>query len=217
MNSKTFPQPEGAYYDAYQNAWFAPNKQASDLQALLQEQPMPEVTTIKDPFVANPEPLETVNNGDGTVTQYMSDDSVRAIDLNTGAVTPVAPAPSDTSDVPSIDFGVVDVAEKRDPYTGDIQMDLSGTPTNVPDMGEIVVTDKKDPYTGDIEMDLSGVPVTTPVATSTVTPTAPSPTTTTAPLSTATSAPQSTLQKIAQADSSTTSGYSGITSPIASF
>jgi len=211
-------KPEGAYYDAYQNAWFAPSKQASDLQALLQEQPMPEVTTIKDPFVANPEPLETVNNGDGTVTQYMSDDSVRAIDLNTGAVTPVAPAPTDvSSDVPTIDFGVVDVAEKRDPYTGDIQMDLSGTPTNVPDMGEIVVTDKKDPYTGDIEMDLSGVPVTTPVATSTVTPTAPSPTTTTAPLSTATSAPQSTLQKIAQADSSTTSGYSGITSPIASF
>lgn len=212
-------KPEGAYYDAYQNAWFAPNKQASDLQALLQEQPMPEVTPIKDPFVANPEPLETVNNGDGTVTQYMSDDSVRAIDLNTGAVTPVAPAPTVSSDVPTIDFGVVDVAGKKDPYTGDIQMDLSGTPTSSSDMGEIVVTDKKDPYTGDIEMDLSGVPVTTPVATPTVTPTAPSPTT--APLSSfpnLTSAQQSTLQKLAQpATDATSTGSSLISSAVPTF
>ena len=183
-------RPEGAYYDEFQNAWFIPNKQATDLQAILQEQPMPEVTTVKEPLLAIPEPLDTINNGDGTVTQHMSDNSVRSIDLNTGQVTPVAPAPTVSSDVPSSD------------------------------MGEIVVTDKKDPYTGDIEMDLSGVPVTTPVATPTVTPTPTTPTTPTSPLTSfpnLTPAQQSTLQKLAQTDTSTTGGLSSITSATPSF
>jgi len=182
-------KPEGAYYDQYQNAWFMPNKQASDLQALLQEQPMPEVTPIKEPLVAMPEPLDTVNNGDGTVTQNMSDGSVRAIDLGTGEVIPVAPAP------------------------------VTAVATDTSDMGEIVITDKKDPYTGDIEMDLSGVPVTTPVATPTVTPTAPSPTTAPlSSFPNLTPAQQSTLQKLAQPITDTTStGSSAISSAVPTF
>jgi len=189
-------RPEGAYYDQFQNAWLMPNKEAEDLQAKLLEQPN---TTTKEPVVAVPEPLDTVNNGDGTVTQYMSDGSVRAIDLNTGTVTPVASASNTGS-------------------SGSSSGASSGSSSDVPtsDMGEIVVTDKKDPYTGDIQMDLSGTPVVTPTVTpAPLSPTAPA---NTAPLSTATApAPQSTLQKIAQADASTTSGFNAITSPIASF
>ena len=119
-------KPEGAYYDQYQNAWFMPNAEDTqsikDLQAQLQNQTMPDVTTIPD-----------------TTT------------------TDIGALPS----APVLDTSV-------QPLTGGLPTTTVETP--VDEIPEIVITDKKDPYTGDIQLDLSGQPTTTPVATPTTTP-----------------------------------------------
>ena len=113
--------------------------------------------------------------------------SVRALDLGTGEVISVAPAP----EIPSTD------------------------------MGEIVITDKKDPYVGDVQMDLDGVPVVTPTTTVTPTvPTPATPTTAPlSTFAGLTPAQQSTLQKLAQpvTDTTTTGGLSSITSATPTF
>lgn len=121
-------RPEGSYYDMYQNAWFMPSAEDTqsikDLQAQLQNQPMPEVTTIPD---------------------------VTTTDTGALPSTPIV----DTSVQPS---------------TGGLP--ATTTEQTVDQMPEIVITDKKDPYTGDIQLDLSGQPtstVATPTATPTST------------------------------------------------
>ena len=131
----------------------APTEISTELPTVTpQEELVPKTAPVSQ---VTPEPISTVNNQDGTVTQVMSDGSVRALDLGTGEVIPVAPAPEAvSSDIPTSDI-----------------------PTE--DMGEIVITDKRDPYIGDIQMDLDGVPVVTPT-TDTPAPVTP----TTAPLST---------------------------------
>lgn len=118
-------RPEGAYYDQFQNAWFMPNQAATDLQTQLQNQPMPEVTTIPDVMTADTGALPTEPVIEPTVQP------------SPGAL----PTTTTTAEAP------------------------------VDEIPEIVITDKKDPYTGDIQLDLSGQPTTTPVATPTTTPT----------------------------------------------
>jgi len=118
-------RPEGAYYDQFQNAWFMPNAEDTqsikDLQAQLQNQTMPDVTTIPDTTPTDLNPLAT-------------------------AVQPSTP-----------------------PITGALPTTTAEQP--VDEIPEIVVTDKKDPYTGDIQMDLSGPPITPTATVTPTTPT----------------------------------------------
>jgi hypothetical protein len=99
-------KPEGSYYDIYQNAWFMPNQEATNLQQALQTEITPTFAT------------------------------------DSGALSAVT--------TPTIDA------------TSPLGSVTAPTPT---DVGEIVITGQKEPYTGDIQMDLSGQPVTTPTTT----------------------------------------------------
>ena len=107
-------RPAGAYYDEYQNAWFMPSAEDTqsikDLQAQLQNTSMPEVTTITDTTTTDSNPLSTVVQSSAPST--------------TGALPTTTEQPVDQ--IPEI----VVTAPRPDPYTGDIQMDLSGQPTN---------------------------------------------------------------------------------------
>jgi len=118
-------KPEGAYYDQYQNAWFVPNQAATDLQTQLQNQPMPEVTTIPDVTTA-----DTVNTGALPSTPIVeptvqpSTGALPVAEMPEVVVTAPAPASAPVDEIPEIV-----VTAPREPYTGDIQLDLSGQPT----------------------------------------------------------------------------------------
>ena len=107
-------RPEGAYYDQFQNAWFMPNAEDAqsikDLQAQLQNQTMPDVTTIPDTTPTDLNLLAT------------------AVQPSTPPIT--GALPTTTAEQPVDEIPEIVVTDKKDPYTGDIQMDLSGPPTN---------------------------------------------------------------------------------------
>ena len=115
-------RPEGAYYDQYQNAWFMPNQAATDLQTQLQNQTMPDVTTIPD--------VTTADTGALPSTPIVEP----AVQPSTGALPTteipevVVTAPRE----PVTEMPEMVVTAPRDPYTGDIQLDLSGQPTTTP-------------------------------------------------------------------------------------
>ena len=154
-------KPEGAYYDQFQNAWFTPNQDAQNLQAQLQEQPTPAVTTI--PETSTPEPV-VADTGALPVTP-----------TSTVATNETVP----TGNLPTIpDAGTTPTVVATEPAPSGA---LPVTTTEVPvttaevpmtEMPEMVMTAPRDPYTGDIQLDLSGQPTTTaatPVATPTAT------------------------------------------------
>lgn len=154
-------KPEGAYYDQYQNAWFVPNQDAQNLQAQLQEQPTPVVTTI--PETTAPEPV-VADTGALPVTP-------------TSTVATNEPAP--TGNLPTMpDTGTAPTVVATEPaLSGALPVTTTEAPVTtaeVPmtEMPEMVMTAPRDPYTGDIQLDLSGQPTTTaatPVATPTAT------------------------------------------------
>jgi hypothetical protein len=118
-------RPEGAYYDQYQNAWFMPNQAATDLQTQLQNQPMPEVTTIPDVTTA-----DTADTGALPSTPIVEPN----VQPSTGAL-PTTEMPEVAVTAPQetgTEMPEVVVTAPRDPYTGDIQLDLSGKPTTTP-------------------------------------------------------------------------------------
>lgn len=123
-------KPEGSYYDQFQNAWFTPNQDAQNLQSQLQEQPTPVVTTI--PETTAPEPVVA----------------------DTGAL-PVTPTST--------------VATNEPTSTGALPVTTTEAPVSTDEIPEIVVTAPRDPYTGDIQLDLSGNPTTTAVTPTTTT------------------------------------------------
>ena len=115
-------RPEGSYYDAYQNAWIMPNAEDTqalkDLQAQLQNPT--DTTSVTPPlssgstdFIPPVLPTSTDTSGSGT-------------GVGIGTTTGALPT---TTEPPVTEIPEVVVKETRDPYTGDIQMDLSGTPT----------------------------------------------------------------------------------------
>jgi hypothetical protein len=171
-------KPEGAYYDQFQNAWFTPNQAATDLQAQLQDQPLPAVTTI--PETTAPEPV-VADTGALPVT------STSTVATNEPAPTGNLPTMPDTGTAPTV------VATEPTP-SGALPVTTTEAPVTtaeVPmtEMPEMVMTAPRDPYTGDIQLDLSGNPTTT----------AATPTTTTTPASTAsvgTSAPLSAVSPV---------------------
>ena len=109
-------RPEGSYYDMYQNAWFMPSAEDTqsikDLQAQLQNQPMPEVTTIPD--------VTTTDTG-ALPSTLIVDTSVQP---STGGL------PATTTEQTVDQMPEIVITDKKDPYTGDIQLDLSGQPTS---------------------------------------------------------------------------------------
>ena len=171
-------KPEGAYYDQFQNAWFTPNQAATDLQAQLQDQPLPAVTTI--PETTAPEPV-VADTGALPVT------STSTVATNEPAPTGNLPTMPDTGTAPTV------VATEPTP-SGALPVTTTEAPVTtaeVPmtEMPEMVMTAPRDPYTGDIQLDLSGNPTTT----------AATPTTTPTPASTAsvgTSAPLSAVSPV---------------------
>lgn len=119
-------RPEGSYYDQYQNAWFMSNAEDAqslkDLQAQLQN---PTDTTAATPplttdFIPPVLPTTTDTSGSGTSV---------GIDTTTGAL-PTTPTttPPPATEIPSTEMPPVEVVGSKDPYTGDVEMDLSGTP-----------------------------------------------------------------------------------------
>jgi len=114
-------RPEGSYYDQYQNAWFMPNAEDAqalkDLQAQLQNptdtSTTPQLSTGSTDFIPPVLPTTTDTSGSGTSV---------GVDTTTGALPT-------TTEPPVTEIPEVVVTAPRDPYTGDVEMDLSGTPT----------------------------------------------------------------------------------------
>ena len=158
-------KPEGSYYDQFQNAWFTPNQDAQNLQAQLQDQPSPAVTTISETTTLEPVVADT---GALPVT------STSIVAANEPAPTGNLPTMPDTGTAPTVmasepaPSGALPVTTTEAPVT-----EVPVTTAEVPmvEMPEMVMTAPRDPYTGDIQLDLSGQPTTT-AATPTVKPTA---------------------------------------------
>jgi len=140
-------RPEGSYYDAYQNAWFMPNAEDTqalkDLQAQLQNPT--DTTSVTPPlssgttdFIPPVLPTTTDTSGSGTSV---------GIDTTTGAL-PTTTTPPSATEIPSTEMPPVEVVGSKDPYTGEIEMDLSGsTPTTTPTTTPVKTTTGTGPST----------------------------------------------------------------------
>jgi len=181
-------KPEGSYYDQFQNAWFTPNQDAQNLQAQLQDQPPPAITTI--PETTTPEPV-VADTGALPVTPtstVTANESVPTGNLPTMLDTGTTPTVMASEPAPT---GALPVTTTEAPVTEAPVTEVPVITTEAPmvEMPEMVITAPRDPYTGDIQLDLSGQPTTTaatPTVKPTVTPTA----------SVGTSAPMSGLSTI---------------------